>query len=140
MATIQFTQGQDSPPTPASRAKQLLPNIVDGMARTRPEAIYAQIPNSFTSYDSGYRKISYRDLANCVNGLAWLLTQQLGPGKDCETLAYVGPNDIGYVCMILAAVKAGYSVSGPSYNQSVYGLTCSTDSFAFSPQHDSRSR
>ncbi|KAL8713809.1 MAG: hypothetical protein Q9225_006706 [Loekoesia sp. 1 TL-2023] len=87
---------------------QLLPNIVDGMAKLKPEALYAQSPASYSSYDKGYRKITYHELANAVNGIAWLLTEELGRGENFETLAYFGPNDLSYPVVILGAVKAGY--------------------------------
>lgn len=109
MATLQFSEGSDSPTVP-HRKKQLLPNIVDGMAKARPEAIYAEIPRSSTSYELGYRKITYKNLANAINGVAWLLEKHLGRGKVHETLAYISPNDLGYIFMVLGAVKAGYKV------------------------------
>ena len=118
MATLQFSEGGSGPPRPLYRAKQLLPNIVDGMAAARPEALYAEIPSSYTSYDQGYRKITYRELANAVNGIAWLLTKELGRGQDFETLAYVGPNDLSYPIIILGAVKAGYKVVCDDHNGS----------------------
>lgn len=109
MATLQFSEGSDTPSV-LHRKNQLLPNIVDGIAKTRPEAIYAEIPRSRTSYESGYRTITYRHLANAINGVAWRLEKHLGRGKQHETLAYIGPNDLGYICMVLGAVKAGYKL------------------------------
>ncbi|KAL8841961.1 MAG: hypothetical protein Q9176_002898 [Flavoplaca citrina] len=110
MATLQFSQDGESPPKLVHRNKQLLNNIVDGTARTRPSAIYAEIPRSTHSYESGYRNVTYRALANAVNGVAWWLQQELGQGQDHQTLAYLGPNDLTYVMMILGAVKAGYKI------------------------------
>lgn len=110
MATLQFSEGTDSP-TVLQRRKQLLPNIIDGMAETRPEAIYVEVPCSRTSYEDGYRKITYKDFANGINGVAWLLEKALGRGKNHETLCYIGPSDIGSIFMVLGAVKAGYKVT-----------------------------
>ncbi|KAF2168708.1 hypothetical protein M409DRAFT_52741 [Zasmidium cellare ATCC 36951] len=114
MASVNFTEGHIKPPTAIHDVDQLLPNIVDGMAAARSHAVYAQIPNSFTSYAAGFRKVTYRHLANAVNGIAWLLSKELGQGKNTETLAYIGPNDIGYVVAILGAAKAGYAILVPS--------------------------
>ena len=111
MATLQFFEGGETPPSAVYRNKQLLNNIVDGMAKTRPWAIYAEIPRSSNSYEDGYRTVTYSALANAVNGVAWSLKEMLGEGQDHQTLAYIGPNDLGYVIMILGAVKAGYKVS-----------------------------
>ena len=80
------------------------------MARIRPWAIYAETPASATTYGKGYIKITYRALANAVNGVAWLLHDQLGKGNKHETVAYIGANDLSYVVMILGATKAGYKV------------------------------
>ena len=111
MATLQFSEGAETLPSILGRKKQLLNNIVDGMAKTRPSAIYAEIPKSSHSYEYGYRKVTYGALANAVNGVAWHLREMLGEGRDHQTIAYIGPNDLGYVMMILGAVKAGYKVS-----------------------------
>ncbi|KAL8794222.1 MAG: hypothetical protein Q9195_003176 [Heterodermia aff. obscurata] len=89
MATLQFSEGGSHPPKPLYRASQLLPSIVDGMARARPEALYAETPAAYSSCDQDYRKITYRELANAVNGIAWLVTKELGRGQDFETLAYI---------------------------------------------------
>ncbi|KAI4091535.1 MAG: hypothetical protein LQ339_008106 [Xanthoria mediterranea] len=110
MATLQFSQDGGSPPKSISGAKQLLNHIVDGTAATRPSAVYAEVPKSFDSYEPGYQRITYRALANAINGVAWWLHQKLGPGQDHQTLAYIGPNDLTYVIMILGAVKAGYKM------------------------------
>lgn len=112
MATFLFEEGYAKPKRvhPAHMKKQLLNNVVDGMAVTRPQAIVAELPISATSYESGYRKVTWRAFANAVNGAAWWLTKEFGPGKDFQTLAYMGWNDIRYTVLILGAVKAGYKV------------------------------
>ncbi len=130
MATLQFSEGTDVPVS-LHRRKQLLPNIIDGMANTRPWALYAETPRSLTTYDAGYRKITYGAFANAINGVAWLLEKRLGRGKTHETLVYVGPNDLGYIVMILGAVKAGYKVrrgeeeNMTTYNEMLRYITCS---------------
>ena len=91
--------------------KDILTNIVDFMAKRHPQALFAEFTVSPTSYDAGYRKINYESLANAVNGAAWWLHEALGgPGKNFETLAYIGVNDPRYNILVLAAVKAGYKV------------------------------
>lgn len=88
----------------------LVPNIVDRRARDHPDMLYAEYPVSTLSYDQGYRRITYGDFANAINGLASWLQENLGPGQDFEALAYIGPNDLRYPALILAAAKAGYTV------------------------------
>nr|POE77897.1 non-canonical non-ribosomal peptide synthetase fub8 [Quercus suber] len=110
MATLQFTEGDVQRPCFAGAAKQLLPNVIDGLANTRPGALYAMIPNSFTTYEAGFRKVTYRQLASAVNGAAQFLSGELGSGSKSQVLAYVAPNDIGYICFLLGAVKAGHKL------------------------------
>ena len=92
--------------------RELVPTIIDRRATLEPAAIYAEYPVSTTSYEDGYRSITYKDLANAVNGIAWWLQQNIGPGKDNvkEALAYMGPNDIRYPALIVGAAKVGYMV------------------------------
>ena len=110
MTALQFKEGVNAPGI-IPQKKQLLIHVVDGMAKARPEALFAEYPISATTYADGDLKITYDSLANAVNGVAWWLNRELGPGKDFETLAYIGPNDVRYNAMILGAVKAGYKVS-----------------------------
>ena len=88
----------------------LVPHLVDKRAALTPDTLYSEYPVSTLTYNDGYRKVTYRDFANAINGAAQWLLDNLGPGKDFETLAYIGPNDIRYPALILGAVKAGYKV------------------------------
>ncbi|KAI0147409.1 putative NRPS-like enzyme [Xylariaceae sp. FL1272] len=90
--------------------EDLLPHIVDRLARERPDGIYGLWPVAPDSYAAGFRTITYAQLANVVNGLAWWLVEHLGPGQRNEVLAYVGPNDVRLVALALAALKAGYTL------------------------------
>ncbi|KAL6717631.1 hypothetical protein ACLMJK_005546 [Lecanora helva] len=95
-------------PIPFPFTGDLLPNLIDKRARQTPDVAYAEYPVSTSTYDEGYRRISYYDLANAINGMAHWLVDTLGPGQDFETLPYIGPNDLRYPALIIGAVKAGY--------------------------------
>lgn len=88
----------------------LLPHVVDRLALERPEDPYAEWVT-----EASVVKVNYAQLANIVNGLAWWIVDQLGgPGSygfpHPDVLTYVGPNDVRYSALVLAAVKAGYVV------------------------------
>lgn len=108
MRSVLFEEGT-YPPRPIEK-KQTLPAIVDGMAHAQPFALYAEYPYSPKSYEAGVRKVTYRDFANAINGLAWQLDEVLGPAENFPTLAYIGPNDLRYAALTLACVKVGYKV------------------------------
>ena len=101
---------QPAPRAISCRTGDLVPNIVDQRAKYEPDMLYAEYPVSTLSYEEGYRRITYRDLANVINGIAWWLQDTLGPGQNFEALAYIGPNDLRYPALILGAAKAGYTV------------------------------
>lgn len=100
--------GVSSVPAPGN--KELLNHVVDRWARDTPDAIYAEYSISPTSFGEGFRKITFAALSNAINGVAWWLHNTLGPGKNFETLAYVGVLDFRYNTLLLGAVKAGYKV------------------------------
>ncbi|KAH8156102.1 hypothetical protein CIB48_g12145 [Xylaria polymorpha] len=85
-----------------------LPQIVDNVADEQPDHVYGSWPVDQSSYRVGVRNITYIQLANIVNGLAWWLVKQLGPEKHGEVLAYVGPNDVRFTALVLAAMKTGH--------------------------------
>lgn len=110
MGSILFDER--SHPPQAIMNKQILVRVVDGMAHSQPFAVYAEYPYSSTSCEAGFRKVTYADFANVINGLAWKLKETLGPGEGFPTLAYIGPNDLRYAALTLACVKVGYKVFG----------------------------
>jgi acyl-coenzyme A synthetase/AMP-(fatty) acid ligase len=87
----------------------LLPHVVDRLARERPDAVYGAWVT-----DSSVVAITYAQLSSIVNSLAWWLVEQLGGpgdyGLQPEVLTYVGPNDVRYSALVLAAAKTGYVV------------------------------
>jgi acyl-CoA synthetase (AMP-forming)/AMP-acid ligase II len=97
-----IAQWQDDP---------LLPNMVDRLARELPDAVYGEWPVLPTSYNAGFHAVTYAQLANAANGLAWWILDQFGqPSKTGEVLAYMGPNDVRFTALILAAIKTGYVI------------------------------
>jgi acyl-CoA synthetase (AMP-forming)/AMP-acid ligase II len=87
-----------------------VPDIVNQKARDYPESVYGVWPIDPQSYSSGVRAITYAQLNNIVNGLAWYLSERLNGTKDNEILAYVGPNDVRFTALLLAAIKIGPGV------------------------------
>ncbi|KAI9874071.1 MAG: hypothetical protein M1830_010225, partial [Pleopsidium flavum] len=103
---------------PPTQPKRLLNHVVDDMARESSEELYAELPLSPTSFNAGFRQVTYRAFANAINGMAWWLHRTLGPGKNFETLLYLGPNDLRHNILLLGAVKSGYKMlfTSPHYS------------------------
>ncbi|KUI63880.1 Linear gramicidin synthase subunit D [Cytospora mali] len=88
---------------------RLLPTVVDETAASQPGLTYAYVPISNRLSD-GFKAITFSDVATATNYMAAWIHQNLGPSTSFQTIAYMGPGDLRYVVMFLAAVKCGYKV------------------------------
>lgn len=90
---------------------RLLPNVVDELAQSNPERVYATISLS-SNISQGFRDVTMLDVADNVDHFAFWLEQSFGQTSSFETLTYIGVPDLRYAIVFLAAVKCGYKVSG----------------------------
>ncbi|ROV87578.1 hypothetical protein VMCG_10605 [Cytospora schulzeri] len=84
--------------------QRLLPRVVDHYTQTHPSRVYATIPASATDLSNGFRDVTMAKLAAILEGI-------LGVGH-LNAIAYIGPADIRYAAMFLAAVQCGYKNEG----------------------------
>ena len=95
-----------------SIGERLIPHVIDQLAESEPNEIWAAYPASFEAFKQGeLTQITWKTLSNSINRLSWWLVDQLGHGEHLETLCYVGPSDIRYFMFAVAACKTGYKVS-----------------------------
>ncbi|KAL3457865.1 hypothetical protein BJX64DRAFT_292717 [Aspergillus heterothallicus] len=85
--------------------RRLLLNYIDAVAAENPtKAIIAQ----FISFEPEVHfKLTYQDLSNIINRLAWWIDESLQGKAKAATVAYLGPSDARHLILSLAAVKAG---------------------------------
>ncbi|KAI4196585.1 MAG: hypothetical protein LQ350_006457 [Teloschistes chrysophthalmus] len=95
--------------------------------------VYAELPWSPTTFQAGFRQVTYANFANAINGVAWWLSEELGSSDDFETLLYIGPNDLRHNLLLLGAVKAGYKMlftspfySTPAQVKLINAVSCRT--------------
>jgi hypothetical protein len=80
------------------------------LAESEPEAIWAAYSASLEALKQwGLTQITWKTLSNFVNRLSWWLVDQLGHGKDLETICYVGPSDIRYFMFAVAAFRRAHT-------------------------------
>lgn len=96
---------------PPNCGKRLLPTLIDQIAQENAERIFCVVPKSLNPED-GVRDVSYRDLAQAINRCSWWIRQELGEGVDFATIAYLGPLDLMYHILTIAAIKTGFKVKG----------------------------
>ncbi|OBR08091.1 Nonribosomal peptide synthetase [Colletotrichum higginsianum IMI 349063] len=89
--------------------KRLIPQVLDEIANTDPDAEIFSAPRSSDPKD-GWKKVTYWQVANAVNRIAQLIVGKKGrpePGTF-PTLTYIGPSDVRYAIITIACIKAGY--------------------------------
>ncbi|KAL9117063.1 MAG: hypothetical protein Q9187_006405 [Circinaria calcarea] len=87
----------------------LIADQLDSLAQSDPDHVFASLPRSST-FAHGLYHITLRTLARAVDRAAWWLESTLGKSSDFETIAYIGPADLRYVILAIAATKVGYKV------------------------------
>ena len=93
--------------------QRLLPTVIDEISEKEPEKVFAIIPRTL-NLDDGFVNVTYRDFGNAINRMAAWLEEKMGRSSSFKTLAYMGPSDIGYFIMTIAACKVGFKVSNMS--------------------------
>lgn len=86
-----------------------LPSIVARNAREEPHGLFARVPKG-TSYADGFQDVTKLQFATAIDHTANLIEGQYGKGANFETLAYIGPNDLRYLIVLVAGIKTGYKV------------------------------
>lgn len=99
--------------TPANAGKRLLPALIDDIAGSDPERVFASL--SLKEPSAGFRDVSFADLAKAIDRCSWWVKEQLGCSNSFETLAYIGPLDLLYHILAFACVKTGYKVGEPEW-------------------------
>ena len=89
--------------------RRLIPRLVDDIAISTPERPFISIPRS-TKLEDGYNDITYAAFAKAVNCCCWWIDHELRTRDSCEKLLYIGPSDLRYLIILLAAAKTGHIV------------------------------
>ena len=116
--------------------KRLLPYIVDERARAGYERPFALYPRSKVP-GQGFREVTYVQLANAVNRASWWLEAQITKDEEKEyPVAYLGPNDLRYIILVLASMKTGRKVSSKSLGEMDKDTEISLDSLSIFKKYD----
>ncbi|KAJ5280023.1 hypothetical protein N7478_005395 [Penicillium angulare] len=84
-------------------------DVIDELALNEPNRTIVSIPRSSNAKD-GWKDLGASEYANAINRLAHWIVDQFGRAKenDYPTVAYIGPNDVRYLIVLVATIKAGY--------------------------------
>ena len=89
---------------------RLIPQLIDERAKVNPHGSVWSVPKSSHLAD-GFRDISYGQVARAINKAAWWIDEHIGKSTKFEKLAYIGPPDLRYSILTIAAQKTGHTVS-----------------------------
>lgn len=96
--------------------RRTLNSCLEAYIKHEPRRAFAYIPVS-ESIDDGFNNMTYAQLAKAVSITAHWLDQQLGKvlqtPQSREVISYMGPNDIRYFLLMLAADRTNRSVCSP---------------------------
>lgn len=123
VASHQLSTSQQHTMNAPQYGKRLIPQVLDEIANTDPDAEIFSAPRSSDPKD-GWKKVTYWQVANAVNRIAQLIVGKRGrpePGTF-PTLTYIGPSDVRYAIITIACIKAGYKVRCAPY-ENVLKLT-----------------
>lgn len=112
-------------PRTAAIESCLLPTIIDRLAQSNPDNIWAEYPSSSTTLEDGFQQVTYAQFARAVDSTAQHIQDVLGRRDTGQPLAYLAPNDPRCSIAVIAAMKAGYSVSGHYPHKTVTDIVSS---------------
>ena len=107
---IQVSTTEKLAPQPTRYGHRLIPQLIDDGAKHNPDASFWSIPRSSNLAD-GFRDINYAQVAGAINRAAWWIDENVGRSTTFEALAYMGPPDLRYAILTVAAQKTGHTVS-----------------------------
>ncbi|RAL07159.1 thioester reductase domain-containing protein [Aspergillus homomorphus CBS 101889] len=103
---------------PPNCGRRLMPAVLDEVAENDPQRVFVSVPKSANLAD-GFQDITYGTFARVVNKCAWWIREQLGEDSIPKTMLYMGPLDVRYLIIILAAAKAGHMAFFSSHRNSL---------------------
>ena len=121
MASTSTIASYDSPPVngqiKSPYGSRLLPQVVDELARSNPNRVYATLSLS-SDLTQGFCNVTMLQVSQAVNRCAYWLEHTVGRSTVFETLSYIGLSDLRYAIVFLAAVKCGYKVRRSAFEMS----------------------
>lgn len=105
---IEVSAIEEIAPLQPDYGHRLIANLIDQRAREDPQRPIWSIPRSSNLAD-GFRDISYGQVAQAINRAAWWIDENVGKSTTFETLAYMGPPDLRYAVLTVAAQKTGHT-------------------------------
>jgi acyl-coenzyme A synthetase/AMP-(fatty) acid ligase len=98
--------------------RRLLVSLTQERAKHTPNEQYCLIPRTDDPKD-GFINITWSILNRCVDQMSWWLEKTIQKDQPFEVSAYMGPQDVRFLFVILAGMKTGHVILLSSPRNSV---------------------
>lgn len=88
---------------------RLVPHQIDDLARDDPERVVYELAET-VDVNKPFQKVTAKQYANAINRAASWLEKTLGKREGFPTVGYLGLQDLRYLILVVATIKAGYKV------------------------------
>ncbi|KAJ8067330.1 hypothetical protein OCU04_004683 [Sclerotinia nivalis] len=103
---------------PPDCGKRLAAHYIHQVAIDDPHRVCISIPLTSEPRD-GFEDITFCQLDKAIDVASVWVEKQIGIGKDYESIAYIGPHDLRYIVLMIAAIKTGHKLFVPSPRNSL---------------------
>ncbi|OTB04432.1 hypothetical protein M426DRAFT_22832 [Hypoxylon sp. CI-4A] len=103
--------------SPHEHGRRLSPVLLDEIAIDDPNRVLYSVAKTENMQD-GFQDINYKIFANAVNRCAHWLKQMIGTDEH-RVFCYLGPLDLRYMILVMAAPKAGHTAFFTSHRNSL---------------------
>jgi thioester reductase-like protein/acyl-CoA synthetase (AMP-forming)/AMP-acid ligase II/aryl carrier-like protein len=93
----------------ANKYHKVIAHAIDELAQFTPDAVFAATPRTSDPVD-GFRDVTYRQLADTIDRAALVLEKSIDGNNDGGAIGYIGPSDLRYAILAIAAVKINMKV------------------------------
>ncbi len=131
---IEASTKEGNVPQQTRYGHRLIPQLIDERAKSDPHDPCWSVRRS-SNLSDGFRDISYGQVARAINRVSWWIEQNVGKSTTFETLAYMGPPDLRYAVLTVAAQKTGHVVSHTSIGYLQASRLYSLGLFLFTLEH-----
>lgn len=96
---------------PLNCGKRLIAHYIHQLAIDEPDRVCMSIPLTSEPRD-GFKDLTFFDLDKAIDVASFWIEEHFGTGKDfeCNLIAYIGPHDLRYIILTIAAIKTGHKV------------------------------
>ncbi|QSZ36628.1 hypothetical protein DSL72_006509 [Monilinia vaccinii-corymbosi] len=103
---------------PSDCGKRLMPHYIHQTAIDEPHRVCISTPLTSEPRD-GFEDITFSQLDKAIDVASVWVEEQLGIGKNFPCIAYIGPHDLRYILLTMAAIKTGHKLFAPSTRNSL---------------------